>query len=60
MHLLLLLLLRRLAGDTITFSMFEQIQEPTTAEKRCQEQQPVCRIKVLVTVRTGSQTEKVL
>jgi hypothetical protein len=40
--------------------MFEKIQEPTTAEKRFQEQQSVCRRKELMTVRIGSQTEKVL
>ena len=58
--LLLLLLLHRLVGDTITFSMSEKIQERTTDEKRCQEQQPVCRRKELITVRSGSQTEKVI
>jgi hypothetical protein len=56
----LLLLLCRLYGDAIIFSIFEKIQEPTTAEKRCQEQQPVCRRKELITVRIGSQPEKVL
>jgi hypothetical protein len=60
MQQLLLLLLHKLAEDTLTFSMFEKIQEPTTAEKRCQKQQPVCRRKELITVRNGSQTEKVL
>jgi hypothetical protein len=30
-----LLLLRRLTGDAIMFSMFEKIQEPMKAEKRC-------------------------
>jgi hypothetical protein len=42
-----LLLLCSLTGDAIIFSMFEKIQEPMTAEKRCQEQQPVCRRKEL-------------
>jgi hypothetical protein len=55
-----LLLLCRLTGNAIIFSMFEKIQEPMTAEKRCQEQQPVCRRKELITVRISSQTEKVL
>jgi len=40
--------------------MFEKIQEPPTAEKGCQKQQPVCKRKELITVRIGSQTEKVL
>jgi hypothetical protein len=30
-----LLLLCRLTGDDIIFCMFEKIQEPMTAEKRC-------------------------
>jgi len=55
-----LLLLCRLVRDAIIFSMFEKIQGTMTAEKRCQERQLVCRRKELITVRIGSQTEKVL
>jgi hypothetical protein len=40
--------------------MFEKIQEPMTAEKRCQEQQPICRRKEFATVRIASHTEKIL
>jgi hypothetical protein len=55
-----LLLLCRLAWDTITFSRFEKIQKPPTAEKGYQKQQLVCRRKEFITVRIGSQTEKIL
>jgi len=37
--------------------MFEKIQELTTAEKRCQEQQPVCRRKEFTTIRIASHTD---
>jgi hypothetical protein len=34
--------------DAITFCMFEKMKEPTKTEKRCQEQQSVCRRKELI------------